>query len=250
MSMTDPIADLLTRIRNGVNIDRTRVSIPHSRVKEQVCRVLKEEGFIEDYRIVEQPKKALHVFLKYGPEGEKIILYAGNFRPYQGLRLLLEAAANIEEVDVVFVLVGCRGKDGQRARKRAERLNISQKVRFIEEVPPDRIPDYLSAADVLVSPRLTGHATPLKIYSYLQSGTPIVATDIEAHSILNDKISILVKPDAESMAEGITFALFPAEAKKRARAAKEWAETRYTYSRYLDNMREALKMALGENRVA
>ncbi|HUW57063.1 MAG TPA: 30S ribosomal protein S8 [Planctomycetota bacterium] len=73
MSMTDPIADLLTRIRNAVNIDRTRVSIPHSRVKEQICRVLKEEGFIEDCRITEEPRKTLHVFLKYGPEGEKII---------------------------------------------------------------------------------------------------------------------------------------------------------------------------------
>ena len=73
MSMTDPIADLLTRIRNAVSIDRTRVSIPHSRVKEQICRVLKDEGFVEDYRITEEPRKALHVFLKYGPDGEKII---------------------------------------------------------------------------------------------------------------------------------------------------------------------------------
>ena len=73
MTMTDPIADLLTRIRNAVSIDRERASIPHSRVKEQICRVLKEEGFIKDYRITEEPHKTLHVFLKYGPDGEKII---------------------------------------------------------------------------------------------------------------------------------------------------------------------------------
>jgi len=73
MSMTDPIADLLTRIRNAASLDRRRVSIPHSRVKENVCRVLKEEGFIEDYRITEDPRKTLHVYLKYGPNGEKVL---------------------------------------------------------------------------------------------------------------------------------------------------------------------------------
>jgi len=73
MTMTDPIADLLTRIRNAVNIDRERVSIPHSKIKESVCRVLLEEGFIEGVRITEEPHKVIHVFLKYGPDGEKVI---------------------------------------------------------------------------------------------------------------------------------------------------------------------------------
>jgi small subunit ribosomal protein S8 len=81
MTMTDPIADLLTRVRNAVNIDRTRVTMPHSRVKENVCRVLKAEGFIADYKVTEGPKgkkgaiigKSLTVFPKYGPNGEKIL---------------------------------------------------------------------------------------------------------------------------------------------------------------------------------
>jgi len=73
MTMTDPIADLLTRIRNAVNIDREQVSIPHSKVKESICHVLVEEGFIEDVRVTEEPRKTIHVFLKYGPDGEAII---------------------------------------------------------------------------------------------------------------------------------------------------------------------------------
>jgi small subunit ribosomal protein S8 len=73
MTMTDPIADFLTRIRNAVSIDRERVSVPHSRVKEALCRVLKEEGFVADYRVTEDPHKKLHIFLKYGPNGEKVI---------------------------------------------------------------------------------------------------------------------------------------------------------------------------------
>jgi small subunit ribosomal protein S8 len=73
MTMTDPIADLLTRIRNAASLDREQVGIPHSNVKEAICRVLLDEGFIEDVRITEEPKKTLHVFLKYGPDGEKIL---------------------------------------------------------------------------------------------------------------------------------------------------------------------------------
>ncbi|HUU43464.1 MAG TPA: 30S ribosomal protein S8 [Planctomycetota bacterium] len=73
MTMTDPIADLLTQIRNAVSIDRARVSLPHSKVKESICHVLLEEGFIEDVRVTDEPRKTLHVFLKYGPDGEKVI---------------------------------------------------------------------------------------------------------------------------------------------------------------------------------
>ena len=73
MTMTDPIADLLTQIRNANSIDRERVSLPHSKVKESVVRVLLEEGFISDIRVTEEPRKTLHIFLKYGPDGEKLI---------------------------------------------------------------------------------------------------------------------------------------------------------------------------------
>ncbi|MHC4917924.1 MAG: 30S ribosomal protein S8 [Planctomycetota bacterium] len=74
MSLTDPIADMLTRIRNGVRIRKEIVSIRASRICEGVARVLKEEGYIEDYRRVEDSKQGLlRVYLRYGPNGEDII---------------------------------------------------------------------------------------------------------------------------------------------------------------------------------
>jgi small subunit ribosomal protein S8 len=81
MTMTDPISDLLTLVRNAVSIDRTRVTLPNSRAKEAVANVLKREGFIEDARVTEGPKgrkgavlgKMLTIFLKYGPNGEPLI---------------------------------------------------------------------------------------------------------------------------------------------------------------------------------
>jgi small subunit ribosomal protein S8 len=72
--MTDPLADLLTRIRNANSTGAARVKAPYSNLKKNVLRVLKEQGFIVDYRAeVEGAKGVLHVELKYGPDGEKVI---------------------------------------------------------------------------------------------------------------------------------------------------------------------------------
>jgi small subunit ribosomal protein S8 len=72
--MTDPIADLLTRIRNAVAIERPFVDIPTSHEKEGIAQVLQREGYIWDFEVVEQkPVKMLRVNLKYGPNGERII---------------------------------------------------------------------------------------------------------------------------------------------------------------------------------
>jgi small subunit ribosomal protein S8 len=89
--MTDPIADMLTRIRNANRIERPAVEMPTTRLKEKIAQVLKDEGFILDYHVGEivaneqgqmtferkqgiaGPKAVLRIFLKYGPEGEKVI---------------------------------------------------------------------------------------------------------------------------------------------------------------------------------
>jgi small subunit ribosomal protein S8 len=72
--MTDPIADMLTRIRNAVAIERPFVDIPTSREKEGIAQVLQREGYVWDFEIVdEKPVKILRLNLKYGPNGERII---------------------------------------------------------------------------------------------------------------------------------------------------------------------------------
>jgi small subunit ribosomal protein S8 len=74
MSMTDPIADLLTRIRNANAIKRPQVDVPASKVKRGMVEVLKTSGFIRDYRVIEGDVQAtLRIFLKYGPDGEFVI---------------------------------------------------------------------------------------------------------------------------------------------------------------------------------
>ena len=71
---SDPIADMLTRIRNGVSIERPFVEMPYSKLKQAVADVLQREGFIWDAEVIESsPVKTLRVNLKYGPNGEIVI---------------------------------------------------------------------------------------------------------------------------------------------------------------------------------
>jgi len=73
-AITDPIADMLTRIRNGIRARHQRVEMPSSRLKVEVARVLKEEGFISNFKVGEEgKKKALRIFLRYGPDGQSAI---------------------------------------------------------------------------------------------------------------------------------------------------------------------------------
>jgi small subunit ribosomal protein S8 len=74
--MTDPIADMLTRIRNAVRVERPVVEMPLSKVKRGVAEVLKREGYIWDFHEEgdgEKPQKQLYIDLKYGPNGERVI---------------------------------------------------------------------------------------------------------------------------------------------------------------------------------
>lgn len=72
--MTDPIADMLTRIRNAINIERPFVDIPLSKEKQGLAAALQREGFIWDFEVIgEAPKKMIRVNLKYGPNGERLV---------------------------------------------------------------------------------------------------------------------------------------------------------------------------------
>ena len=77
--MTDPIADMLTRIRNAVTAKHTRVDMPASRIKADIARILQDEGYIQGFKVLDESdgksgaSQSLRLFLKYGPQGERII---------------------------------------------------------------------------------------------------------------------------------------------------------------------------------
>jgi len=72
--MTDPVADMLTRIRNAVAAEKQTVNVPYSNEKLNIARVLRREGYIENFKESgEPPRKILRIYLRYGPDGEKVI---------------------------------------------------------------------------------------------------------------------------------------------------------------------------------
>ena len=97
MIMTDPIADMLTRIRNGVQARHDVVEVPANKEKIEIAKILKEEGFITDYNVEGDVKKTINVTLKYGPNNEKVI---------NGIRRVskpgLRAYAKVDEVPRVL----------------------------------------------------------------------------------------------------------------------------------------------------
>ena len=74
MVLTDPIADMLTRIRNALIVEKKEVSLPASKIKIEIARILRKEGYIHDFQYIEDGKQGvLRIFLKYTPEGEPAI---------------------------------------------------------------------------------------------------------------------------------------------------------------------------------
>ncbi len=97
MSMTDPIADLLSRIRNALLAKHDRLDVPVSKLKLEVCRILKEEGFIKNFRVIDgSPVGSVRIFLRYSPDGQPAINHVE--RVSKPGRRVYKAAADIKPV--------------------------------------------------------------------------------------------------------------------------------------------------------
>jgi glycosyltransferase involved in cell wall biosynthesis len=172
-----------------------------------------------------------------------VVLYTGTFESYQGLDLLFAAARHVlaSRPDVRFVLAGGRPEQIEIARRQAAAAGVGSAVLFAGQRPAEEIPSFLDAASVLVSPRSTGTNTPLKIYQYLRSGRPIVATRLLTHTqVLDDDVAVLTSATAEAFGAGILTVLAdPARARSIAGQARELATTKYSYEAYLARTRQA-----------
>jgi glycosyltransferase involved in cell wall biosynthesis len=178
-----------------------------------------------------------------------VVLYTGTFEAYQGLDLLFAAARNVlaARPDARFVLAGGRPEQIDRAKEQAREQGVDHGVVFAGQRPAEEIPQYLDAADVLVSPRSHGTNTPLKIYQYLRSGRPIVATRLLTHTqVLDDEVSFLTAATPEGFAAGILAALSDrGRAHEVGERARRLAETKYSYEAYLNRTRQACGLLAG-----
>jgi glycosyltransferase involved in cell wall biosynthesis len=134
------------------------------------------------------------------------IVYTGNLEGYQGIDLLLDAFALVARArgDAVLVLVGGSAAQMASVRSRAVTLGIGERVVLTGQRPASEMPEWMALGDVLVSPRLHGGNTPLKLYSYMWSAVPIVATDLPTHTQVLDSGTAVLRPaTAEGLASGI-----------------------------------------------
>ena len=172
-----------------------------------------------------------------------VVLYTGTFEVYQGLDLLFAAMAVVraQRPDARLLLAGGKVDQVAKARAEAKAAGIEDVAIFAGERPAAEIPAYLLACDALVSPRSRGTNTPLKLYQYLRSGKPIVATRLLTHTqVLSDDTAILTGTSPREFAEGIVAALTDkVRAERVGRQARELAETKYSYQAYLERTRRA-----------
>jgi glycosyltransferase involved in cell wall biosynthesis len=180
------------------------------------------------------------------PKEAQLIVYAGTLEPYQGIGVLLDAFTKVSKnrPDAFLVIVGGSEQQVKQYRETASTNGVASRCLFTGAVPPEVARSCNRLATVLVSPRLTGMNTPLKIYEQIASGIPLVATNIYAHTqVLDSNTAFLVEPSADDLARGILEALsVDSERRKRAGNARILYEQKYSRSVYVGKMRQLLQL--------
>ncbi len=233
-----------------------RISLRNSRSTIVICKSLYEyaagitdkekltviENFIDDTPAELDPRKLEQIKQEIGADKKKIILYTGTLEPYQGIPLMLDAMKHLNG-DFRLVLVGGKKEQVEEVKKLAAADIAAGKVSVLGSREAQEMPYYTKAAHVLASPRILGTNIPLKIYSYLKSGVPVVATNLYTHTqTLNPDIAILVEPTAADFARGVRDAVSP-QGKRTAENAQAFCRRNYSYERYLESVAEALDKA-------
>ncbi len=170
------------------------------------------------------------------------LMYVGNLESYQGIDLMLDAFAKVAGLhdDVALLIVGGSSEHIEHYKTKAGPLCGQGRVVFVGPVPIDSLGAVLGFADILVSPRTQGNNTPMKVYSYLQSGKPVVATRLSTHTqVMDDDVCVLVQPDAQAMADGMTRLLESAETREKiGRAGREYVEREFSEQRFRQRLED------------
>ncbi len=165
---------------------------------------------------------------KLGWEGKFVFLYAGNFSSYQGIEFLIRAFKIAKKGNFLLALVGGKMKIDEPS------------IKVYPPVQPEEVNVYLKAADVLLSPRLVGVNTPMKIYSYLAAGKPIIASKIESHTqVLNSEVAVLLPLDERAWAESMEKLSVDSELRlKLGNAARQLFLEEYSWENFQKRVRE------------
>jgi glycosyltransferase involved in cell wall biosynthesis len=171
------------------------------------------------------------------PDDHQLLLYVGNLEHYQGVDMVIEAMVEVNS-KVSFLVIGGIPEDIRRCQKLADKLKVDHQIHFTGPRPVQLLQEYLEQADCLISPRTKGVNTPMKIYSYLGAGVPVIATDIASHTqVLTERNACLVDPDSASIASGVNKVINDQDyAKEIAIQARKDADELYSYHAFKDHL--------------
>lgn len=235
-------------------IGRAAVVLPVCKsLAERVRRVSPDKPLqlLEDIPNVEQFAVGQQVALdrlrqELGLAGKKIVLYTGTFEGYQGIDLLLDAIPLVVETfpETAFVLVGGEPVQVQEKKSLVASLGVAGHVLVLGKRPLEEMPLFMEMADILASPRNKGTNTPMKIYTYLQSGRPVVATRLPTHTqVLTDEVSVLVAPTAADFAQGVQRLLTdPGWGAALGQAGAQLIREHYSFAGFKNKVGEAYRL--------
>ncbi|MDY7020143.1 MAG: glycosyltransferase family 4 protein [Cyanobacteriota bacterium] len=172
-----------------------------ARYRPEKVTILPDISLLEDAtdEVNEDIRKELNI-------ENQVLMYVGNLETYQGIDLLLESfALTLQKTNQLdLVIIGGDRSGIEKYQAKSIQLGIHGKVHFLGQRPAQYLSAYLSQADILVSPRTKGINTPMKIYSYLDSGKAVLATDLLTHTqVLTPEISKLAQPLPENFSQAM-----------------------------------------------
>lgn len=176
--------------------------------------VFQIEDFPLDGAASSQTNRIAELRAMWNPNSRPLLLYTGNLETYQGIELLLRAftqtlkRSNYRSLNPLLLIVGGELRQIQAYQELCHELGIQSHVTFSGPQPAEDMGNYMALADILVSPRLHGSNTPLKLYSYMAARRPIVATQIASHTqVLSAESAYLAAPSIDDLAIALGAAL-------------------------------------------
>lgn len=162
-----------------------------------------------------------------------LLMYVGNLERYQGIDLLLDSfkLALTKGSEARLVIIGGASEHIEYYQRHCQTLGINAHVDLIGKRPVEDLAHYLAQADILVSPRTQGHNTPMKLYSYLDSGKALLATDLPTHTqVLNRHVAWLASPNAQALSQGMLHLIQDQDLRERLGvAAQALVAKQHTY---------------------
>jgi glycosyltransferase involved in cell wall biosynthesis len=230
-----PFSSLLSFFE-GIAVKNALVVIPvcDSLAKNVVKYHPRKIVTLHDVSLLKEAPVNHHIDLKaqFNIDG-LLLMYVGNLQKYQGIDLMLEGFALAQDTinESNLIIIGGSNSDIEKYRLVTNRLGISSKVHFLGPKPIEYLSTYLSQADILISPRIKGNNTPMKLFSYLHSGKPVLATHLQTHTqVVDDGSAVLVEPDPSAFSRGIIKLINDENLRHSiGMAGKNLIESKYSY---------------------